>query len=217
MLPSHVGIIMDGNGRWAQERGLKRSEGYRAGLAALEGVLEKATERGIKAISVFAFSTENFARPEDEIAAICDTVKGFNLSYDGRLKITYMGDVDAFGEEFSHSVEEIEKRTSSNEGTILNIAFNYGARRDIVNAAHRCYIHGEFTEEAFEKNLSTGSLPPLDVILRSGREKRLSNFMLYEAAYAELVFIDKLWPDVTPEDFDDFLKEYEVRTRKFGA
>lgn len=208
---------MDGNGRWAQGRGLPRTDGYAEGLTALRKALARAAERGVQAVTVYAFSTENFARPDDETAAIVSVVRTFNRRYDGDMKVTYMGDVYAFGEDFADSVEDIEKRTENNGGLHLNIAFGYGGRDDIVNAAKRCYDKGEFTREDFEANLSGAGLPPLDLVIRSGGEKRLSGFMLYEAAYSELYFTDKLWPDFDGDDLDAAIADFEGRQRKFGA
>lgn len=217
MIPRHIGIIMDGNGRWAQQRGLPRTDGYAEGLAALKKTLARASERGVQAVSVYAFSTENFARPEKETAAIVSVVTAFNRRYDGDMKVTYMGDVYALCDEFADSVENIEKRTENNGGLHLNIAFAYGGRDDILNAAKRCYDKGEFTREAFENNLASAGLPPLDLVIRSGGEKRLSGFMLYEAAYSELYFTDKLWPDFEGDDLDAAIADFGGRQRKFGA
>lgn len=217
MVPRHIGIIMDGNGRWAERRGLPRTDGYAEGLAALKKTLARAAERGVEAVTVYAFSTENFARPDEETAAIASVVRTFNRRYDGDMRITYMGDVYALGEDFASSVEEVEKRTEDNVGLHLNIAFAYGGRDDILNAAKRCYDKGEFTEEAFESNLASAGLPPLDLIIRSGGEKRLSGFMLYEAAYSELYFTDKPWPDFDGADLDAAITDFEGRKRKFGA
>lgn len=217
MIPSHIGLIMDGNGRWAVSHGLPRAAGYAEGVKALNMVAERFSERGIKALSVYAFSTENFARPKEEINAIFAAVESFNDGYDGNFRITYMGDFYSSDDALASSIERIEARTAGNDGMILNIALNYGGRADIIHAARVACDHGDFSEEAFEKRLGSAHLPPLDMIVRTGGEKRLSNFMLYEAAYAELMFIDKLWADVTKADADDIIKEFENRTRKFGA
>jgi undecaprenyl diphosphate synthase len=217
MVPRHIGFIMDGNGRWAVAHNLARAQGYAEGLKALVRVAARCRERGVEAISVYAFSTENFARPAQEINAVASVVERFNRTYDGGYKVTYMGDADAFGDAFAESVDAIERLTETNSGFTLNIAFNYGGRADILRAAETAYDHGEFTEDTFEKRLSSSHLPPLDMIVRTGGEKRLSNFMLYEAAYAELVFLDKYWPDMTAKDIDDALEEFDARQRKFGA
>ncbi len=216
MIPRHIAFIMDGNGRWATAHNMPRKDGYKHGLLALNRVLEHLLDSGIEACSVYAFSTENFSRPTEEIEAIFDVVEKFNLGYDGNLRITYMGDFDNLSDTLVGSIEDVENRTKENEGLTLNIALGYGGRADVLRAAKLCYDHGEFNQDDFERNLSSSHLPPLDLIVRTGGEKRLSNFMLYEAAYAELIFVDKLWPDVTNEDIDLILAEFEARNRKFG-
>lgn len=212
----HIGFIMDGNGRWAVAHNMTRAEGYAYGLIALRKVLKRCAERGVEAVSVYAFSTENWARPRGEIDSISDVVRKFNLTYDGKYRITYMGDIAALDDELSSSIEHIEERTKDNKGLLLNIAFNYGGRADILHACEVCYNHGEFVEDMFEKHLSSSHLPRLDLVVRTGGEKRLSNFMLYESAYAELAFLDKLWPDMDESDVDTLLDDFDGRVRKFG-
>ncbi len=216
MTLKHVAFIMDGNGRWAVAHGMPREEGYKHGLEALMCVVNRLNARGVEAVSAFAFSVENNARSAIEKAAIFEQVKKFNRSYFGNLRVLYMGDIDALDDDVVDSIEDIERRTCKNNGTVLNIALNYGAQTDIVHAAKVAYDKGVFDEAAFEGALATAGLPKLDMIVRTGGEKRLSNFMLYEAAYAELMFYDKLWPDMTESDADDVIKEFERRVRKFG-
>ena len=217
MIPAHVGYIMDGNGRWAERRGLPRSAGYAEGLKAMLRVLRRTEERGVRVATVYAFSSENFARPEEGSSAIADVVERWNRSYDGGWKVTYMGELSRFSERLRESVALVVGRTAENEGLRLNIALGYGGREDIVNAARRAAAKGEIDSASFENGLSSAGLPPLDLIVRSGGEKRLSGFMLYEAAYSELYFTDALWPDMTEKDVDDALGEFARRTRKFGA
>ena len=217
MIPAHVGYIMDGNGRWAERRGLPRSAGYAEGLKAMLRVLRRTEERGVRVATVYAFSSENFARPEEESSAIVDVVERWNRSYDGGWKVTYVGELSRFSESLRESVALVVGRTAENEGLRLNIALGYGGREDIVNAARRAAAKGEIDSASFENCLSSAGLPPLDLIVRSGGEKRLSGFMLYEAAYSELYFTDALWPDMTEKDVDDALGEFARRTRKFGA
>lgn len=212
----HIGFIMDGNGRWAVAHNMTRAEGYAYGLIALRKVLKRCAERGVEAVSVYAFSTENWARPRGEIDAISDVVRKFNLTYDGNYRITYMGDIATLDDKLSSSIEHIEESTKDNKGLLLNIAFNYGGRADILHACEVCYNHGEFVEDMFEKHLSSSHLPRLDLVVRTGGEKRLSNFMLYESAYAELAFLDKLWPDMDESDVDALLDDFDGRVRKFG-
>lgn len=212
----HIGFIMDGNGRWATAKHLPRSEGYSEGLKALKRVAAECAKRGVEVVSVYAFSTENIARPEEEKSAIFKVVKAFNAEYYGSFKIRYMGNIDDLPDDIVASVTQIEERTSDNEGMTLNIALNYGARADMLNACKRAFDNGDFTDDAIEKRLSSAGLLPLDLIVRTGGEKRLSNFMLFEAAYSELIFLDKLWPDMTEQDVDDIFEEFNKRTRKFG-
>lgn len=216
MIPRHVGFIMDGNGRWATSRGLPRSAGYKAGQEAMERVAKRAAELGVEAVTVYAYSTENTARPEAETAAILSVVCNWNDNYRGDMRVTYMGNVDLLGERVAKSVRTVEERTAENTGMRFNIALGYGGREDIINAAKACCKAGDLSREGFESRLSSAHLPPLDLIVRSGGEKRLSGFMLYEAAYAELIFTDKLWPYFDESDVDSALSEFAARTRKFG-
>lgn len=217
MVPRHVGCIMDGNGRWAVRRGLPREAGYAEGLKAMMRVLKRMSERGVEAVTVYAYSSENFARPSAESAAILSVVTEWNRSYDGDMKVTYMGDLSRFPACVGESVDEVQNRTAHNTGLHLNIALGYGGRDDIVRAARAAAAKGEITRETLESELASSSLPPLDLIVRSGGEMRLSGFMLYEAAYSELWFTDKLWPDMTAGDADAALDSFAARTRKFGA
>ena len=216
MKARHIGFIMDGNGRWATAHGLSRTQGYAQGLIALRKVAKRCEEKGVEAISVYAFSTENVARPTEEIEAIFSVVKKFNLTYDGNFKIRYMSDFSLLPDDLVDSIESVEERTRDNDGMTLNIAFAYGGRTDILHAAKIVYDHGEFLEDTFEKRLGSAGLPPLDMVVRTGGEMRLSNFMLYESAYSELFFLDKLWPDMNENDVDELLEEFEGRVRKFG-
>ena len=217
MLPKHIGFIMDGNGRWAKERGLSRADGYPAGLLALRRVIKRCNELGIEAISVYAFSTENWARPEDEKEAIFKVVDAFNRGYDGDIRITYSGDIASLPDYLEDSICMVEDSTKDNVGTVLNICFNYCGREDLLHAAEICYSHGNFTKETFERALASSHLPPVDCIVRTGGEMRLSNFMLYESAYAELIFLVKNWPDMDETDVDKIIELFEKRNRTFGA
>ncbi len=209
----HVGFIMDGNGRWAKKHGLDKKSGYVQGLKAMLDVTARCAERGVEEVTVFAYSTENVGRPKEDSAAIFDVIKSFNLNYDGDMRVKYIGDERTLSKLNAY---EIERRTASNKGMKLNIAAGYGAQADILRAARACCEQGEFSEEVFRANLSSAGSAPLDLVVRTGGEKRLSNFMLFEAAYAELIFLDKLWGDMTADDVDAILKEFDGRVRKFG-
>ena len=217
MLPKHIGFIMDGNGRWATERGLSRADGYPAGLLALRRVIQRCKEIGIEAISVYAFSTENWARPDAEKEAIFKVVDAFNRGYEGDIRITYSGNIASLPDYLEDSICMVENATKDNPGTILNICFNYGGREDLLHAAEICYSHGNFTKETFERALASSHLPPVDCIVRTGGEMRLSNFMLYESAYAELIFLVKNWPDMDETDVDKIIELFKKRNRTFGA
>ena len=216
MQAKHIAFIMDGNGRWGTAQNLPRSAGYSAGLDALKRVLAGCERRGIEVVTVYAFSTENNSRPDEEKQAIFGVVKAFNTSYDGNMKIRYMGDIDSLPDDVGESVRCVENKTADNTGILLNIALNYGAKADILHACKLCSDHGDFNEDGFEARLGSAGLPPLDAVVRTGGEKRLSNFMLYECAYSELFFFDKLWPDMTEADVDEILDEFDTRNRKFG-
>lgn len=217
MLPAHIGYIMDGNGRWAERRGLPRTAGYAEGAKAMQRVIEHTAELGVKAATVYAFSAENFARPDEEIRAITKVVAEWNDSYRGPYRMRYIGERERLGDRLLGSIEDVECRTAGNDGFTLVVALAYGGREDIVNAAKRAAARGEITTASLESELSTAGLPPLDLIVRSGGEKRLSGFMLYQSAYSELYFSDKLWPDFTAEDVDAAVADFAARRRKFGA
>lgn len=217
MTPRHVAYIMDGNGRWAEKRSLPRTAGYAEGLKAMLRVLRRTEELGADTATVYAFSAENFARPAEETAAILDVVRRWNGDYAGEWRVSYIGDLSRFPAPLRESIERVTERTAANRGLHLVIALGYGGREDIVNAARVAAKQGKIDKEHFEEALSSHGLPPLDLIVRSGGERRLSGFMLYEAAYAELLFLDKLWPDMTVEDVDAAFGDFAARTRKFGA
>ena len=217
MVPRHVAYIMDGNGRWAARRGLPRSAGYKEGLKAMLRVLNATEAKGADTATVYAFSAENVARPAEERAEIMRVVKEWCDGFAGEWKVSFIGDLSLLPHDVAESAARLEERSASSRGLHLVIALGYGGREDIVRAANTAAKQGEITRESLESALSTHSLPPLDLIVRSGGEKRLSGFMLYEAAYSELVFLDKLWPDMTEDDVEEAFAEFARRTRKFGA
>ncbi|MBO5654434.1 MAG: di-trans,poly-cis-decaprenylcistransferase, partial [Clostridia bacterium] len=169
------------------------------------------------AFSVDAFSTENWAIPDAEQEAIFKVVDAFNRGYEGDIRITYSGNIASLPDYLEDSICMVENATKDNPGTILNICFNYGGREDLLHAAEICYSHGNFTKETFERALASSHLPPVDCIVRTGGEMRLSNFMLYESAYAELIFLVKNWPDMDETDVDKIIELFEKRNRTFGA
>jgi len=220
----HIAFIMDGNGRWAKRRLLPRKIGHREGVKALERVINACEKRGIKEVSFYAFSTENWSRPQEEIDALFDMVRKFAdnelKSYVERnMTVRFMGDVTKLPKD---TLDALNKSTSAvrqnGEGMVVNIGLNYGGRDEIVTAVKALVDSGEeITKENIESRLYTKGMSDPDVIVRSSGEKRLSNFMLWQSAYSELIFIDDLWPDFNAATVDSIIDEYAKRTRRFGG
>lgn len=221
-IPCHLGIIMDGNGRWAQKNGKKRSYGHRKGALNVEKIVEHAFRCGVSAVSLFAFSSENWKRPKEEVDAILDLIRDYFDRYLKRLvkngvAVRVMGETAALPDDLRASIARVVAETAGGSNT-LNIGINYGGRQEIVRAAALlCEKRSPVTEEAFSAALDTAGLPPLDFLIRTGGEKRLSNFMLFEAAYAELYFTDVYWPDFGKAELDAALEDYSRRKRRFGS
>ncbi len=221
-VPRHVAIIMDGNGRWAKARGLPRAAGHRAGAEAARAVLRAAGEAGVECLTLYAFSSENWRRPAQEISDLTGLLRFYiqhelnNLHKEGvRLKI--LGDHTAFEPETAKMVDKAVERTSGNARMTLAIALNYGSRAELVRAARTAAAAGEIDEASIERALDTRDLPPLDLLIRTSGEQRLSNFLLWQAAYAELLFVDTLWPDFDGDALRAALAEYEKRERRYGG
>ena len=225
----HVAIIMDGNGRWAKQRGLPRAFGHRAGVAALRRTVEGAEGLGIERLTVFGFSTENWGRPETEVSEILGLMKAYFASDLTRLerrgvKVRIVGRRENLAPDILAIVEEAAARTAKNEAFHLQVAFNYGGRADITDAARRFALlveqgkatAAELDESAFERQLSTAPAPAPDLVIRTGYERRLSNFLLWECAYAELIFQDVYWPDYGPDHLRAAILEFQSRERRFG-
>lgn len=229
MIPKHVGIIMDGNGRWATNRGLKRSEGHKEGAKVLENIALYAKELGIDILSVYAFSTDNFKRSKEEVDYLMDLlVHYFNYKFKkvmkDDIKIIISGSKDNLRDDVIKAIDNIENKTKNNKACILNICLNYGGQEEIVNATKK--ICEKVINENYDlDNLNRSNyyeflyqnLPPLDLLIRTGREKRLSNFMLYQAFYTEIFFDDILFPDYKKQDLERAIKFYEERDRRFGG
>ncbi|MSQ42175.1 MAG: di-trans,poly-cis-decaprenylcistransferase [Dehalococcoidia bacterium] len=224
-LPRHVAVIMDGNGRWARLRGLSRSEGHRAGARNIRTVVERFAEHGVNTLTLFAFSTENWGRPQSEVRAIMRLGSEFidrhleELDASG-VRIEHIGDPDGLPRGLRHRVEEAVERTAGNRRILLNIAFNYGGRADIVSAVRRLVGEGvraeDVTEEAIASRLATaGSCDP-DLLIRTGAEHRISNFLVWQSAYSEYYFSGALWPDFGAAEVDAALIEFSRRRRRFG-
>ena len=227
-IPYHVGIILDGNGRWATERGLKRSEGHKAGFETLKILSKHVFTRGVKVLSVFAFSTENFNRTKDEVDYLMNLfLKGFKSSIKefnkNNIKVVFSGRKEPLSDKVYKSMKSLEKETLNNTGGILNICLNYGGQTEIVDTTKKLIndvLDGklkteDITPEIFMKNLYN-DLPPMDFLIRTSGEIRVSNFMLFSLAYAEMYFPHTYFPDFKKDEFDKALEEYTKRDRRFG-
>ena len=218
----HVAIIMDGNGRWAKKRHLPRVVGHQRGVEAVRKLVRAVRAMGLDALTLYAFSTENWRRPEDEISALMGLLKRFILSDldefaadNVRLKI--IGNYKALPADVVELIEGAIARTAQNTGSILAVALNYGAQDEIARAAQKAAAEGPITPETIEAHLDTADLPPLDLLIRTSGEVRLSNFLLWQAAYAELWFTDVLWPDFTPAHLEEALAAFDQRERRYGG
>ena len=221
-LPRHVAIIMDGNGRWAKKRHLPRALGHKKGVETVRNIVRAAGDFGLEALSLYAFSSENWKRPEDEISDLMGLLRAFIKSdideftaNDVRLKI--IGNYKAFAPDIVEMIEDALARTAHNSRTTLAVALNYGSQDELVRAANAAATNGVITAETIEANLDTANMPPLDLLIRTSGEQRLSNFMLWQAAYSEFWFTETLWPDFTKEEFGRALDEFAARERRFGA
>jgi undecaprenyl diphosphate synthase len=218
----HVAIIMDGNGRWAKKRFLPRVAGHKAGVEAVRNIVRAAAEMGLEAMTLYAFSSENWKRPEEEVSDLMGLMKRFILSdldefaaNDVRLKI--IGNWRALAPDVVALIEKALDRTAGNSRTTLAVALNYGAQDELVRAATAAAAAGPITAEAIEAHLDTADLPPLDLLIRTSGEVRLSNFLLWQSAYAELYFTDTLWPDFKPADLQAALDHFARRERRYGG
>ncbi|AUD79357.1 di-trans,poly-cis-decaprenylcistransferase [Kangiella profundi] len=221
-LPQHIAIIMDGNGRWAQARGKKRVFGHKAGMERAREMAEACGELGVKYLTLFAFSSENWNRPPEEVSFLMDlfatSLKNESKKLNkNNVQLKVIGDKDGFDKGLQKAIDKAEALTADNDGLVLNIAANYGGRWDILQAVQKLLNSGqEVTEENLSKLLATGDAPEPDLLIRTGGEKRISNFLLWQAAYSELYFSDALWPDFDSEHLKLALADYAQRQRRFG-
>ena len=220
----HLAVIMDGNGRWATKRGKPRLYGHKAGIESFKRTVKACAELGIKILSVFAFSTENWSRPKEEVDGIMNLIDEFcqqdiTTVAEAGIKVVTMGDLEKLPEKLKNSLKSIVEKTKHNSKLILNIGINYGARAEIVRAVNTMLASGvkSCTEESFKQYLYTASLPDPDLIIRASGEKRLSNFMLYQCAYSELYFPKVHWPDFNKKIIQKALAVYQKRNRRFGG
>lgn len=226
--PRHVALIMDGNGRWAQRRGLPRAVGHREGVQALRRTIKAAPELGVQCLTVFGFSTENWNRPADEVSDLMGLVRAFVGSdlkrlNAGGVRVKVLGRRKGLPDDIAAIVARAEIETAANDAFLLQVAFNYGGRADLVDAAQRLVDRARMgedvvvDEQALGEGLSTAGAPPVDLIVRTSGEQRLSNFLLWEAAYAEMVFQDILWPDYGAEALAEAIAQFGVRERRYGG
>ena len=229
-IPAHVAIIMDGNGRWAKERGMVRVQGHRAGMEALREIVKRSDVLGVKYLTVYAFSTENWKRSIDEVSGIFKLLVLYVASELEELNrnnvhVNIIGDWSAVPEDAQNSIKKALKTTENNTGLVFNIALNYGGRAEIVRGAKALAERvrsGELdpsaiSEEMFSETLYTGGMPDPDLIIRTGGEYRLSNFLTWQSAYSELVVTKLYWPDFTPEEYEKAIEEFQGRDRRFGG
>lgn len=229
-LPRHIAIIMDGNGRWATARGLPRVEGHRRGVEALRATLRAARDIGIEIVTVYSFSSENWSRPAAEVSALMGLLKRFIRNdlaelHEAGVRVRIAGDRDTLSGDIRSLLLEAEALTAGNTGQTLIVAFNYGSRQEIAEAARALALDvaagtrdpASITPEAIGARLSTAGIPDPDLVIRTSGEMRLSNFLLWQCAYAELVFQPVLWPDYGREALMEALAEYARRERRFGG
>ena len=222
----HIAIIMDGNGRWAQAKHRPRLFGHRAGVKTVRRVVEDARDIGIKCLTLYSFSTENWNRPRAEIRALFDLLKRYveddlEELHKNDVRIRIIGSQDGLPDDILTVINQVETRTRGNTTFSLNIAFNYGGRDEILRACRKAMKTGiapdDLDEAKFDQLLDTADLPQPDLVIRTSGEYRISNFLLWQAAYAEFVFTDVLWPDFTKDDLNAALKDYFSRNRRFGG
>jgi len=225
-IPRHVAIIMDGNGRWAASRGLPRVVGHREGTKAVRRTIEAAIKQGVQYLTLFAFSSENWQRPQEEISDLKGLLRHYlrselNELHENGVRLVVIGERDRFGANLSTELADAESKTLYNDKLVLVMALSYGGRADIVDAARRALalgiMPGDLTEEKFGALLATDGIPDPDLLIRTSGEERISNFLLWQTAYAELYFTDVLWPDFGPEHFAQAVAEFTRRERRFGA
>ena len=225
-LPQHIGVIMDGNGRWAKKRGLPRSAGHSAGADTLKKIVTECNNMGVKYITVYAFSTENWNRPKEEVDflmnLLLDYLKNAEKTLAGEnVVIRAIGSRKELTEEIQQQIIKTEKFTAKNSGIVMNIALNYGGREEIINAVKEIIKSGadisDIDEDLFSSYLYTKNQPDIDLLIRTSGEQRLSNFLLWQNSYSEFWFTDKLWPDFGKADLYDAILDFQKRNRRFGG
>ena len=225
ILPTHIGIIMDGNGRWAKKRGLPRTAGHSSGAKTFQKIARYCNKIGIKYLTVYAFSTENWKRPKDEVDAIMKLLHDYLVDSvnfkDENIKVKFLGDLTMLDDELNRLIEKAEDDSKDATGLHLNIALNYGGRDEIIRTVRKMAERGdnlaELTESMLSDNLYTAGMPDTDLIIRPSGEYRLSNFLIWQSAYAEYWFTDRLWPDFSEKDIDEAISAFSKRDRRYGG
>lgn len=223
VLPKHIGIIMDGNGRWAKKRALPRSAGHKAGAEVFRTISKECSKIGIEYVTFYAFSTENWKRPKEEVDALMKLFKNYlleakdDMTQAGNIKLKFIGERSGISNDLLKLMDEAEEETAEHTGTTVYLAINYGGRQEIVSAVNKLIKSGkeEITQEDISNNIYT--VPDCDLIIRPSGEERLSNFLLWQAAYSEFWYSDVLWPDFKPSDLYEALRVFESRNRRFGG
>ena len=228
-IPNHIAIIMDGNGRWATSRGLPRTIGHRQGAKALKRTVRSAGELGIKHLTLFGFSAENWSRPEGEVSELMRLLRYYLRSETAELlknniRLKVLGDISAFDPDIQDLIRNAEELSKDNHGLVLSIALNYGGRQDILQAVRQVSLldnlqamDDEALQDLFEGHLLTKGLPEPDLLIRTSGELRISNFLLWQCAYSEFWFCETLWPDFGKKDLQDAIENYQLRERRFGG
>ncbi|MCH5291422.1 MAG: di-trans,poly-cis-decaprenylcistransferase [Treponema sp.] len=222
-LPRHVGIIMDGNGRWAEQRGLVRTKGHTEGLSAAKRIAKAAADMGLPYLTLYVFSTENWKRTQQEVGFLMNLIHThlraeFQFYKENGIRVRCIGDRSGLDTAVQADIATVEAETRAFTGLTLALAINYGSRNELLRAMQKLCVSSPSLATTTEQDISNHlETPDLDLLIRTGGERRLSNFLLWQAAYAELVFTDTLWPDYTAEDFSSHLSEFQHRTRRFGG
>ncbi|WP_346776922.1 isoprenyl transferase [Thalassotalea sp. G2M2-11] len=228
-VPQHVAIIMDGNGRWAQQRGKTRVVGHKNGVESVRAVVATARKLGVKALTLFAFSSENWQRPEQEVSVLMDLfmfvlTKEVKKLHKNNIRFQVIGDISRFSDKLRQKIDDAQTLTANNDAMVLSVAANYGGRWDIANAAKKVAEQvqqnqltlDEINEHTLDQYTSLTDLPDLDLLIRTGGDYRISNFLLWQAAYAEFYFTEELWPDFKEQAFEKAIASFDQRERRFG-
>lgn len=221
-LPKHIAVIMDGNGRWAKLRGRPRIFGHREGAESVRSILDTSARLGIEALTLYAFSTENWKRPKTEVSALMSMLKRvlkreLNEVHGNNIRFRTIGDVTALSDDVREQLAVAEKLTAGNTGTVMNVALNYGSRAEIVRAANLAAKTGEITEESIEANLYTSGMPQVDLLIRTSGEFRISNFLLWQIAYSEIHVTPTLFPDFRRQQLFEAIVDFQKRDRRYGG